>query len=100
MSLVPHRFGTYAYPELATRTGAPAGNALERSDTTLAMDLTSILWIGIGLGAGVFAINVLWQRYVKKTPRAMESGGSFLMFGLLMLAFALFSIGIGVFTSV
>lgn len=63
------------------------------------MDLTSILWLGIGLGAGVFALNVLWQRYVSKTPRAMQSGGSFLMFGLLMLAFALFSIGIGIFTA-
>lgn len=63
------------------------------------MDLTSILWIGIGLGSGVFALNVLWQRYVSKTPRAMQSGGSFLLFGLLMLTFALFSIGIGIFTS-
>lgn len=63
------------------------------------MDLTSILWIGIGLGAGVFALNVLWQRYVTKTPRAVQSGGSFLMFGLLMLTFALFSIGMGLFTS-
>lgn len=64
------------------------------------MDLTSILWFGIGLGAGVFALNVLWQRYVAKTPRAMQSGGSFLMFGLLMLVFALFSIGIGIFLSI
>jgi hypothetical protein len=63
------------------------------------MDLTSILWIAIGIGAGAFALNVLWQRYVTKTPRAMHSGGSFLLFGLLMLTFALFSIGIGIFTS-
>lgn len=60
------------------------------------MDLTSILWFGIGLGASVFAANVLWQRYVSKTPRAVESGGSFLMFGLLMIAFALISFGIGI----
>lgn len=63
------------------------------------MDLTSVLWIGIGLGAGVFAINVLWQRYVTKTPRAVQSGGSFLLFGILMLTFAIFSIGIGIFTA-
>lgn len=63
------------------------------------MDATSILWIGIGMGGGVFAANVFWQRYVSKTPRAVQSGGSFLMFGLLMLAFAIFSIGIGVFTA-
>ncbi len=63
------------------------------------MDLTSILWIGIGLGAGVFAINVLWQRYVAKTPRAVQSGGSLLMFGLLMLTFAIFSVFMGIFTS-
>lgn len=73
---------------------------LERTDTSHAMDLTSILWIGIGLGAGVLGVNVLWQRYVSKTPRAMQSGGSFLLFGLLMFAFAIFSVGIGVFTSV
>jgi hypothetical protein len=70
----------------------------ESADT--AMDLTSILWIGIGLGAAVFAVNVLWQRYVSKTPRAVQSGGSFLLFGLLMLAFALFSVGMGLFTSI
>jgi hypothetical protein len=61
------------------------------------MDLTAILWIGIGLGAGVFALNILYQRYVSKTPRAVQSGGSFTMFGILMLAFAVFSIGIGLF---
>jgi hypothetical protein len=61
------------------------------------MDVTAILWIGIGLGAAVFAINILHQRYVKKTPRAVQSGGSFTMFGILMLAFAMFSIGIGLF---
>lgn len=68
-------------------------------DIDIAMDLTSILWIGIGLGAGAFALNVLWQRYVTKTPRAIQSGGSFLLFGLLMLTFAFLSIGIGVFTT-
>lgn len=62
------------------------------------MDVTAILWIAIGLGGGVFGVNVLWQRYVSKTPRAMQSGGSFTLFGLLMLAFAAFSIGIGLFT--
>ena len=61
------------------------------------MDVTALLWIGIGLGAAVFAANILYQRFVSKTPRAMQSGGSFTMFGLLMLAFALFSIGIGLF---
>lgn len=69
-------------------------------DVDTAMDVTSVLWIGIGLGAGVFAINVLWQRYVSKTPRAVQSGGSYLLFGLLMLAFALFSVGMGLFTAV
>ena len=61
------------------------------------MNVTSRLWIGIGLGAGVFAASILYQRFVQKTPRAMQSGGSFTMFGLLMLTFALLSIGIGLF---
>jgi len=63
------------------------------------MDLTSILWIVIGISSGVFGLNAIWQRYGKKTPDAVRSGSAHLMFGLLMLTFALFSIGIGFFTS-
>lgn len=62
----------------------------------LLMNITALLWIAIGLGAGVFAANVLWQRYISRTPRALASGGSFTLFGLLMLGFAIISIGIGV----
>ena len=63
------------------------------------MEITAILWIGIGLGAAVAGLNILFQRYVSKTPRAVQSGGSFTMFGILMLAFAAFSIGLGLFTT-
>jgi hypothetical protein len=68
-----------------------------RDHDEISMDTTAILWIGIGLGAAVFAVNILYQRYVRKSPRAVQSGGSFTLFGILMLAFAAFSIGIGVF---
>ncbi len=36
----------------------------------------------------VFALSLLRQRFITKTPRAMQSRGSFTMFAILMLIFA------------
>lgn len=52
------------------------------------MDAQSLLWFGISGGAAVFAVSLLYQRYVKKEPRAVESRGSFTLFAILMLCFA------------
>jgi hypothetical protein len=52
------------------------------------MDAQTILWFGISGGAFVFALSLLRQRYITKTPRAMQSRGSFTMFAILMLIFA------------
>jgi hypothetical protein len=53
------------------------------------MDLESIIWFGISGGTLAFAISLLWQRYVKKTPHAVQSRGSFLLFAILSLVFSI-----------
>ncbi len=52
------------------------------------MDIVAIVWFGISGGALVFAISLLYQRYVKKTPHAVQSRGSFAMFAFIMVLFA------------
>ncbi len=53
------------------------------------MDSAALLWFGIAGGAFVFALSLLYQRYVRKAPQAMQSRGSFLMFAAIMVLFAL-----------
>jgi hypothetical protein len=53
------------------------------------MDIVAIVWFGISGGAIVFAISLLVQRYVKKTPHAVQSRGSFAMFAFIMVLFAI-----------
>ena len=52
------------------------------------MDTQTILWFGISGGAMIFALSLIRQRYITKTPRAMQSRGSFTMFAILMLIFS------------
>ena len=63
------------------------------------MDGASLVWFGIGGGAAVFSISLIYQRYVKKTPQAIQSGGSFTMFAVLMMLFALGAIAAGIASS-
>ncbi|MDQ3540072.1 MAG: hypothetical protein M3440_05235 [Chloroflexota bacterium] len=63
------------------------------------MDGASLLWFGIGGGAAAFSMSLLYQRYVKRTPQAMQSRGSFTMFAILMLLCALGAIAAGVASS-
>ncbi len=63
------------------------------------MDGASLVWFGIGGGAAVFSISLVYQRYVKKTPQAIQSGGSFTMFAVLMMLFALGAIAAGIASS-
>jgi hypothetical protein len=60
------------------------------------MDSASLLWFGIGGGAAVFSVSLIYQRYVRKTPQAMQSRGSFTMFAILMMLFAIGAIAAGV----
>ncbi len=52
------------------------------------MNAQSILLFGLSGGALVFALSLLRQRFITKTPKAMQSRGSFTMFAILMLIFA------------
>ena len=52
------------------------------------MSFDTILWFGISGGTLAFAVSLLWQRYVKRTPQAVQSRGSFLLFAILSLMFA------------
>lgn len=63
------------------------------------MDGATLLWFGIGGGAATFSVSLLYQRYVRKTPQAMQSRGSFTMFAVLMMLFAIGAIAAGVASS-
>jgi hypothetical protein len=60
------------------------------------MDGASLVWFGIGGGAAVFSISLLYQRYVKKTAQSVQSRGSFTLFAILMMLFAAGAILAGV----
>lgn len=52
------------------------------------MNGQALLWYGIAGGALAFAASLLYQRYIKRTPTAVQSRGSFAMFAGLMVFFA------------
>jgi hypothetical protein len=56
----------------------------------------SLLWFGIAGGAAVFALSLLHARYVARQPRAVRSRGSYALFALLMIFFALGAAAAGV----
>jgi hypothetical protein len=62
------------------------------------MSFDTILWFGISGGTLAFALSLLWQRYVKRTPHAVQSRGSFLMFAILALIFSVGAFFTGLFT--
>jgi len=49
----------------------------------------TLLWFGIAGGAAVFAASLLHARYVAKNPRAVQSRGSYTLFAIFMILFAL-----------
>lgn len=63
------------------------------------MDGASLVWFGIGGGAALFSISLLYQRYIRKTTQAMQSRGSFTLFAVLMMLFALGAIVAGLASS-
>ena len=59
------------------------------------MDAQAIVWFGIGGGAAVFALSLLYQRFIQKLPKAVNTGSSFVLFAGMMVAFAIFAIVAG-----
>jgi hypothetical protein len=55
----------------------------------IGMEIIALVWFGIAGGALVFALSLLYQRYVRRSPRAVHSRGSFAMFAAIMVLFAL-----------
>ncbi|HEY7036767.1 MAG TPA: hypothetical protein VH482_35900 [Thermomicrobiales bacterium] len=53
------------------------------------MGAQSLVWFGIAGGAALFALSLLHARYIAKQPQAVRSRGSYTLFALLMLFFAL-----------
>lgn len=62
------------------------------------MDAQAIVWFGIGGGAAMFALSLLFQRFIQKLPKAVNSGSSFVMFAGMMVAFSVFAIIAGLLT--
>ena len=60
------------------------------------MDPAAIVWFGIGGSAALFALSLLYQRYIKRTAQAMQSRGSFTLFAILMTIFAIGAILAGI----
>ena len=52
------------------------------------MGAQALIWFGVAGGAAAFAASLLIDRYVRKAPRAVRSGGGFTLFALFMLLFA------------
>ena len=53
------------------------------------MGAQALIWFGVAGGAAAFAVSLLVDRYVRKAPRAVRSGGGFTLFALVMILFAL-----------
>ncbi len=52
------------------------------------MGAQALIWFGVAGGAAAVALSLLYDRYVRKAPRAVRSGGGFTLFALCMLLFA------------
>jgi hypothetical protein len=60
------------------------------------MGSQALLWFGIAGGAVIFAVSLLIDRYVRKSPRAIGSRGGFTLFAMFMMVFALGALAAGI----
>ncbi len=63
------------------------------------METAALVWFGIAGGALLFAATLLYQRYIQRMPRAVQSRGSFAMFAAIMVLFAIGAVIAGVASS-
>jgi hypothetical protein len=60
------------------------------------VDAQTLVWFGIAGGAALFALSLLHARYIARQPRAVRSRGSYTLFAILMLLFALGAVAAGI----
>jgi len=60
------------------------------------LNAQTLVWFGIAGGAFVFALSLLHARYIAKQHRAVQSRGSYTLFALLMMLFALGAAAAGI----
>ena len=56
----------------------------------------ALLWFGLAGGAALVGLTLLYNRYVKRSPQASRSGGSFTLFALFMFLFAVGAAAAGI----
>lgn len=49
----------------------------------------TLIYFGVAGGALLLALSLLFNRYVRRDPHAVRSGGGFAYFAIFMLLFAL-----------
>ena len=48
----------------------------------------STLWFAVAVVAAGFGLSLLYQRFIRKAPAAVRSGGGSILFAIFMLIFA------------
>ncbi len=59
------------------------------------MSAQSMVWFVIGFLALFSGLRILYQRFIARTPQAIQSRGSYTLFAFFMLIFALFAMFAG-----
>lgn len=73
-------------------TIAPPGcgrAARPRAERERALGPQAIIYFGIAGGAAALALTLLFERYIRRDPRAVHSRGGFTYFAIFMLMFSL-----------
>lgn len=60
------------------------------------MGAQSIIWFCVAAGAAIFAVSLLNARYIRRDTRAIRSRGSYTLFAIFMLLFAIGAAGAGI----
>ncbi|MCC6314075.1 MAG: hypothetical protein IT337_08665 [Thermomicrobiales bacterium] len=60
------------------------------------MGIQALIWFGVAGGAGVYAVSLLYTRFVKRDPMAVRSRGGFTLFAVCMLLFAFGALAAGI----
>lgn len=61
------------------------------------MDLVGSLWIAVGIGALVFAVDAFIMKITGRRRAAVTHDSRVLMFGIIMLLFGIASIVLGIY---